>query len=91
MQVKEKSIGVINAYIRGINSFLSWLHENNHLSEKLRIKPLKQEQKVMQIFTTAQLQAIVSFKTKSFPERRLHIPALPDDGYRSAYTASLDP
>ena len=39
------STGGINVYIRGMNSFLSWLWENNVTSERLRIKELKQEQK----------------------------------------------
>ena len=72
MREAGQSIGCINSYIRGINSFLSWLFENGHTNEHLRIKPLKQEQKVMKTFTDAQVKAIVNWKPKTFADIRLH-------------------
>ena len=39
-----------NTYIRGINSFLTWLYENEHLPQPLKIKQLKCEQRVMKTF-----------------------------------------
>jgi len=38
--IKNKSC---NVYIGAINSFLSWLWESNLISEKLKIKKLKEE------------------------------------------------
>ena len=34
-----------NVYIRGMNSFLSWLKENEHTQEHLKIKHLKEEKR----------------------------------------------
>ena len=86
MNVREagKSTGAINAYIRGINSFLSWLHENGHTSQHLKIKALKQEQKVMKTFTDAQVKAIVLFKPKNFSDCQFHalLCTLADTGCR---------
>lgn len=61
-----------NVYIRGINSFLSWLHKNEFITEPLKIKLLKTEQRVMKTFSDQQLKAIVSFKPKTFTEFRIH-------------------
>src|SRR6266496_2371816 len=61
-----------NAYIRGINSFLTWLNENGHSAEHLRVKSLKAETRVMKTFTDAQIKTIVTFKPKSPCELRLH-------------------
>lgn len=36
-----------NTYIRGMNSFFAWLHENELITEKLKIKQLKQTKKVI--------------------------------------------
>ena len=79
-----KGTGAINAYIRGINSFLSWLYENGHTSTHLKIKQLKQEQPVLKTFTDAQIKAIVSFKPRTFYQLRLHtlLLTLADTGIR---------
>ncbi|MEN3332072.1 MAG: hypothetical protein V7641_1437 [Blastocatellia bacterium] len=39
-----------------MNSFLSWLWKNNHLSEKLRIKELRTEQKIIPTYSTTDLK-----------------------------------
>ncbi len=61
----------VNYYVRGMNVFLTWLFENGHC-QQLRIKKVKEEEKVIQTFSESQLQAIVDFKPKRFSERRLH-------------------
>lgn len=66
------SIGGINAYIRGINVFLKWLHEE-HNYENLSLKKLKGEQRVLRSFTDKELKAIIKFKPTTFTERRLHV------------------
>lgn len=72
--MREKGLipSTCNVHIRGMNSFLSWLFENEYISEQLKIKQLKIEQKVMKTFTDQQLKSIFSFKPKTFSEARLH-------------------
>jgi integrase/recombinase XerD len=72
MKEKGMSTGTANAYIRGINSFLSWLHENGYTTEHLKIKHLKQEQRVMRTFTDEDIRKIITWKPKSFCDYRLH-------------------
>jgi site-specific recombinase XerD len=85
------SVGCLNTYSKGINSFLNWLHENEFITERLRIKPLKQEQKVLRAFTDDELRRLLHFKPRSFSERRIHALtlALIDSGARIDELLSL--
>lgn len=62
--------GGINVCIRGMNSFLTWLCKNEHLPERLRMKELKTEQKVIPIYSMTELKRFMSFKPKKPSEYR---------------------
>jgi integrase/recombinase XerD len=64
------SPGACNVYIRSINSFLSWCHEQGH--EHLKIKQLKEETKTIHAFSDKELRAIINFRPTTFGEKRLH-------------------
>jgi len=72
--MREKGMKPVtaNTYIRGVNSFLTWLYENEHLNEHLKIKQLKCEQRVMKTFTSEQLRSIISFKPSRFTDLGTH-------------------
>jgi integrase/recombinase XerD len=62
----------VNVYTCAINSFLSWLWENGHISERLKIKEVKAEKKIIQVFSDSQLETLISYRPKDFYEHRLH-------------------
>lgn len=66
------TVGCFNTYSKGLNSFFDWLHANEITTERLRIKPLKQEQKVLRSFTEDELRRVLAFKPRTFGERRIH-------------------
>lgn len=66
------STGGLNAYIRGLNSFFTWLFENGHTSDHLKIKHLKQEKRVMKTFSDESIKKLVAFKPQTFYEHRMH-------------------
>lgn len=72
MRESGMSAGCADARIRGINPFLTWLYENDLISENLKIKKPKLEQKVMKTFTESQMKAIITYKPKDKYELRLH-------------------
>ena len=41
----------VNVYIRGINSWLTWLLENELIPVKLRIKQIKESQETLKVFS----------------------------------------
>ncbi|HZH92185.1 MAG TPA: tyrosine-type recombinase/integrase [Pyrinomonadaceae bacterium] len=94
LTMREKGLkpSTCNVYIRGLNSFLSWLHEYEFITEPLKIKLLKTEQRVMKTFSDQQLKAIVSFKPKTFTEFRIHtlLCLLIDTGVRVTEALELE-
>lgn len=72
MREAKMSVACINARIRGINPFLTWLYENELINENLKVKKPKMEERVMKTFTESQMKAIVTYKPKNRHELRLH-------------------
>ena len=73
--MREKGVKAVtcNTYIRGMNSFLTWLYENEYTAQHLKIKQLKCEQKVVKTFTDGELRRIIAFKPESVAETRIHM------------------
>ena len=94
IRLKQSGIATpsVNCRARGINSFLAWLYENGHLSEKLRIKPLKEEQKLVPTYSTQHLKTLLAFRPKTWTEKRLHtiVCVLIDTGARINEVLSLE-
>jgi integrase/recombinase XerD len=93
--VKLRSTGIsatsCNVYARAINSFLSWLYENEHTPEHYRIKKAKEEKKVIQTYSETHLKAFLSWKPKTWYDYRLYalLCALIDTGARINELLSL--
>src|ERR1043165_9675307 len=53
VRLRERGISPagLNCYARGINVFLTWLFESGHVSERLKVKKLKCEEKQMRTFS----------------------------------------
>ena len=75
-EMREKGTKPVtcNTYIRGMNSFLTWLYENEHIPAPLKIKQLKCEQRVMKTFDDKELRRIIQYKPRkaliNFPRGR---------------------
>lgn len=71
---RESGLSAIscNTYISGINSFLTWLHENRYTTEHLRMRELKTEKKVIQTFNDDHIKRLLSYKPKSFFQWRIY-------------------
>lgn len=65
MRESELSPGACNVYIRSMNSFLSWLFENGHTSEHLKIKQVKGRREPIRIFKPTHIQALIKFKPQN--------------------------
>ena len=62
----------VNSYIRGFNSFLTWLHENEHTAEHLKIKKIKTGKRGVKIYSDLELKKILAFRPKTFADKRLY-------------------
>src|SRR5262249_11487001 len=72
LRQKNLSIRSCNNYINAINSFLTWLHENEFIPDKLKIQRLKEEKKVLRTFTEEDIKKLLGWKPKTFYEWRMY-------------------
>jgi integrase/recombinase XerD len=70
MRKNGMSPGGANCYIRAINSYLSWLHEERG-HHKLRLKLLKNPRKPVAVFSDADIRLLLAFKPKGHHRRTL--------------------
>jgi integrase/recombinase XerD len=84
--------GGINMYARTINSYLSWLHAEGHVPERLRIKLLPNPPKPYATLTDTDLRRLVTFTPKSWSAYRTWTLAmlLLDTGLRIAEVLGLE-
>jgi integrase/recombinase XerD len=62
--------GGVNMYIRTVNSFLSWLHEEGHVPERLRLKLLPNPPGAVTSFTDAEVRRIITYRPTNAIEKR---------------------
>jgi integrase/recombinase XerD len=60
-----------NTYIKALNAFCRWLHEEGHLAERLELPVLKVEKRIPQTLSDEQLRTLLSRKPKTFDQWRL--------------------
>jgi integrase/recombinase XerD len=87
---KTNSAISVNTYLRCINAYFRWLHEE-HKAELIRIPRLKEEQKILATLSIEQVQRLVQFKPKGRNLSRAHTLALLllDTGLRFAEALNL--
>ena len=73
MRARGMGPGGANVYIRGVNSFLSWMHAQEHMPVRLRVPVQREEQKTLEIFSDRELRAILAFKPTSWSQWRIWV------------------
>ena len=72
LQESGISVSTVNNYIRTLNSFLSWMFENDMITQHLRVKRLKEPERALKTFTDEQLKMLLSWKPGNFFEHRIY-------------------
>jgi site-specific recombinase XerD len=62
--------GGVNVLARTVNSYLSWLREEGHLTDRLRIKLLPSPPKAITAFSDVEVRRIVSYRPHGRPQTR---------------------
>lgn len=63
--------GAANCYARSINSFLSWLHENKHTTERFRVPLTRTARRVLKTYSDQDAERIFAYKPTSRTEKRI--------------------
>lgn len=74
----------INSYIRGFNSFLTWLHQNECLPEPIRIKKIKEGKRKPKVYSDEELKKMLRYRPQTVAQERTYtlICLLIDTGIR---------
>ena len=92
VELRERGVSpiTINSYLRCINAYLRWLHEE-HQHAPLRIPRLKEEQKVLATLTPEHVKRLLQFSPKGRNLKRAHTLTLLllDTGLRFAEALGL--
>jgi integrase/recombinase XerD len=51
-----------NTWLRALNAFCRWLHENGHTPTRVHMRPLRVEKRLVETLDSAAIHALVSFK-----------------------------
>jgi len=91
VELRQRSVSpiTINSYLRCINAYFRWLHDE-YGKNLVTIPKLKEEQKILATFSPSAIRSMVSYKADP-SERRLHtlICLLFDTGLRISEALSL--
>jgi integrase len=62
----------VNTYIKALNAFCRWLHEEGHYADRLELPLLKLEKRVLPTLTDDQMTTLLTRRPKGFVASRLH-------------------
>ena len=84
--LRERGLSPVscNTWAKALNAFFTWLREEGHVAECLRIQPQRTEKRILQTLTDDQLRRLVTFKPKTTAQWRAYALActLTDSGIR---------
>ena len=61
-----------NTWIRALNAFCRWLHEQGEIPTLVKLAPQRLEKRIIRTHDAAALKALLSCKPKTFPHWRLY-------------------
>jgi site-specific recombinase XerD len=70
MRQRGLSPGACNVNIRSVNSYLSWLAEEGHTPQRLRIKLLSNPRQPLRGFSNAEIRLLLAFRPRGLFELR---------------------
>jgi integrase/recombinase XerD len=62
----------VNTWLRAINAFCRWLHEEGLATEGVRLKPLRLERRLVQTIDVPGLRLLLAYRPRGFAELRVH-------------------
>ncbi len=73
-----------NTWLRALNAYCRWLHDEGILAQSTTVRPLKLEKRFVKTLDEAALRAILTFKPHGYPQWRVHtaVSAILDTGCR---------
>jgi integrase/recombinase XerD len=94
VSVRQRGVKPVscNTYIKALNAFCLWLHQEGHTAERLTLPLLRFEKRIIVTLTDDQMHTLLKQKPKRFDQWRLHtlIALLLDTGLRIEEALNLN-
>jgi len=65
----------VNTWLRALNAYCRWLHEERVLRDRVKLSPLKVEKRILKTLDENALRALLSFRPRNYPQWRVQITA----------------
>ena len=86
VRLRERGLAPVscNTYVKGVNSFVAWLHAEGHIPAPLVLRPQRVEKRLVQTLTDDHLKRLVAYKPTTADQWRAFALActLADTGIR---------
>jgi integrase/recombinase XerD len=72
--LRQRSVRPVscNTYIKALNAFCRWLHDEGHTPDRFELSLLRVETRVIQTLTDEEIQRLLSYRPKRFYQWRLY-------------------
>jgi len=81
MRQKDLSLSCCNIYMRAVSSFCSWLHDEGHMPERLKLRQLPNPRKPIRTFADAEVRLGVGASTYAHGQASEAYTDLPSSGH----------
>jgi site-specific recombinase XerD len=74
VHLRERGVKPVSCdcYLRGLNAFCRWLHQEGHITQHARLPPLKLEKRLLAIHNDRVLRLLLGYRPKTFMQWRVH-------------------
>jgi integrase len=78
VRLRERGIRPVtcNTYIGAMNAFCVWLHEEGHIMERVKLRKLLIERRILTLLDDTQMRAVINYKPKGFGQARVQLAAI---------------
>jgi integrase/recombinase XerD len=97
VHLRERGVKAVtcNCWLRALNAFGRWLHTEGVISEPVRLRPQREEKRLLPLHNEAAIRSLIGYRPKTFIQWRVHALActILDTGCRinELLTAKVEP
>jgi integrase/recombinase XerD len=74
VHLRERGVKAVtcNCWLRGLNAFGRWLHAEGVIPQPVRLRPQKEEKRLLALHDQTALRALISYRPKTYIQWRVH-------------------
>jgi integrase/recombinase XerD len=74
VHLRERGVKPVscNCWLRGLNAFGKWLHTEGKIPDAVRVRPQKEEKRLLPLLNDGALRVLIGYRPKTFIQWRVH-------------------